>query len=61
MMTLSYLREVCRARATDLGEDFNLEIQEIYDFAADEIQAGESEHHEIELALDALDDLKPEK
>ena len=57
-MTLTYLKEVCRARASDLGDHVEDEIQAIYDFAADEVEAGESEHHEVELALDALDDLK---
>lgn len=56
-MTLDYLKEVCRARSKDLGDSFNLEIEEIYDFASEEVEAGESEHHEVELALDALDDL----
>jgi len=57
-MTLDYLKEVCRARSTDLGDEYNLEIADIYKFAADEVKAGESEANEVELALDALDDLK---
>lgn len=57
-MTLNYLKEVCRARLTDLGDYVKEEIQAIYDFAADEIKAGESEDNEVEMALEALDDLK---
>lgn len=56
-MTLEYLQEVCRARVKDLGDYVKDEIQAIYDFAAEEVEAGESEYHEVELALDALDEL----
>jgi len=56
-MTLDYLKEVCRARHADLGDYVKEEIQAIYDFAADEVQAGENEESEVELALDALDAL----
>lgn len=56
-MTLAYLKEVCRARSNDLGDKYNLEIAGIYNFASDEVAAGESEANEVELALDALDDL----
>jgi len=59
-MTLDYLKEVCRARLTDLGDYVKDEIQAIYDFAADEVKAGESEAGEVELALDALDELGDE-
>lgn len=56
-MTLKYLKEVCQARQIDLGDDYKDEIAGIYRFATDEVEAGESEANEVELALDALDDL----
>ena len=55
--TLEYLKNISQARSNDLGDEYNLEISEIYDFASYEVAAGESEHNEVELALDALDDL----
>lgn len=57
-MTLNYLKEVCRARNADLGSTRGDDIQEIYDFAAGEIEAGESEATQVEMALEALDEIQ---
>ena len=57
-MTLQTLKESCRQKLDELGEEFKNEIYDIYAFAEDEVNAGESEDNEVELALDALDDLK---
>jgi len=56
-MTLQDLKATCQKAREQMGEEFQDEIYEIYGFAVDEVEDGESEENEVSLALDALNEL----
>ena len=55
-MNLQYLKEFCREKIAEYP-NLAVEIQDLYWLAIDEIADNESEFHEIELAINNINEL----
>ena len=55
-MNIQYLRNYCREKIAQ-NRDLQDEIVDFYNLALSEIEEGGSEAHEVELAINSIDEL----
>lgn len=55
-MTIQYLRNYCQEKISQ-NRGLQAEIVDLYELAISEIEEGGSEAHEVELAINSIDEL----